>query len=243
MSPSAIVSLITSDSYYPGIQVLVKSVRRHCSHPVLVLVGQDVSEATRRRIESLGVAVKVVPNIGSPRQSHDDAPWLNSQYTKLHIWNLIEFERVVYIDADCLVCANIDELFSLSTDFAASPDIFPPDRFNAGVLVITPSESSFQSLLSAIPTTPSYDGGDTGFLNGVCKDWYHSPNLHTRLPFAYNAQRTMYHFTKKNPGYWQAIQPVKIIHYSSSPKPWEANPFTGKAVGELEQLWWNEFMS
>ena len=54
------------------------------------------------------------------------------------------------------------QLFSLCTDFAASPDIFPPDRFNAGVLVITPSESSFQSLLSAIPTTPSYDGGDTG---------------------------------------------------------------------------------
>lgn len=27
-------------------------------------------------------------------------------------------------------------------------------------------------------------------------------------------------YTKKKPSYWQAVQPLKIIHYCSSPKPW-----------------------
>lgn len=29
-----------------------------------------------------------------------------------------------------LVCT---QLFALETDFAAAPDVFPPDRFNAGI--------------------------------------------------------------------------------------------------------------
>ncbi len=53
------------------------------------------------------------------------------RYTKLHVWNLVEFEKVVYIDADALVLQNVDELFS-RPGFAAAPDVFPPDKFNAG---------------------------------------------------------------------------------------------------------------
>ena len=36
--------------------------------------------------------------------------WVNSGFTKLHLWNLTQFSRVVYIDADALVVANVDEV-------------------------------------------------------------------------------------------------------------------------------------
>ena len=58
---------------------------------------------------------------------------------------------------------------------------------------------------------PSYDGGDTGFLNAYFSDWYARPAA-ARLPFGYNAQRTLHWMTfKKNPGYWNAIKPLKVI--------------------------------
>ena len=41
--------------------------------------------------------------------------------------------QVVYVDTDALVLESIDELFALDCDFAAAPDIFPPDKFNARV--------------------------------------------------------------------------------------------------------------
>lgn len=41
-----------------------------------------------------------------------------------------------YIDADCLIQGNPEDVFTRDTEFAAAPDIFPPDRFNAGVLLI-----------------------------------------------------------------------------------------------------------
>lgn len=47
-------------------------------------------------------------------------------------------------------------------DFAAAPDVFPPDRFNAGVMVIKPSQKVLEDMLAKVDVLPSHDGGDTG---------------------------------------------------------------------------------
>ena len=44
--------------------------------------------------------------------------------------------QVFYIDADCMIKANPEIIFDRKVDFAAAPDVFPPDHFNAGVLLI-----------------------------------------------------------------------------------------------------------
>ena len=87
-----------------------------------------------------------VPHIGKPNKS--TGSWEESQYTKLHIWTLIQYEKVFYIDADCIVMDDLSEIFKLNTDFAAAPDVFPPDCFNAGVLLIKPNLQLFKDLLS-----------------------------------------------------------------------------------------------
>ena len=43
---------------------------------------------------------------------------------------------------------------------------------------------------------------------------------------------------KKQPGYWQAVGEVAVLHFSSSPKPWESPD----KKGELELIWWKYFM-
>lgn len=134
------------------------------------------------------------------RNSEHEVSWANSEFTKLHIWNLSQLNKVVYIDADALVLENIDELFKIQSTFAASPDIFPPDKFNAGVLVIEPNSSIFQEMISLVGALSSHDGGDTGFLNSYFSSWYSGP-AESRLSFGYNAQRTLYWFTHaKQPG-------------------------------------------
>lgn len=126
------------------------------------------------------------------------------------------------------------QLFERETSFAAAPDVFPPDRLNAGVLVLRPSAALFEQMLARVHELPSYDGGDTGFLNAFFPRWFEA-DAASRLPFAYNAQRTMFWLVNgKNPGYWDAVKPLKILHLSSTPKPWE-DP-TRK--GDLEMIWW-----
>lgn len=49
-----------------------------------------------------------------------------------------------------------------------------------------------------------------GFLNAYFSDWFSRPAA-ARLPFKYNALRTVYWTTHdKNPGYWEAIGPIKV---------------------------------
>lgn len=103
-----------------------------------------------------------------------------------------------------------------------------------GVLVIRPNAEIFQDLMRKRDELGSYDGGDTGrldeivvinnatvgFLNAYFSSWYTDTNPNTRLPFRYNAQRTLYWFTHaKAPGYWEAVAPHKVpvlLHAISS---------------------------
>mmetsp|Transcript_7059 Transcript_7059/g.8502 ORF Transcript_7059/g.8502 Transcript_7059/m.8502 type:complete len:86 (-) Transcript_7059:63-320(-) len=66
----------------------------------------------------------------------------------------------------------------------------------------------------------------------------------SRLAFGYNAQRILYWFTiKRTDQYWEEVKRagdgLRIIHYSSSPKPWAT---MGKPGGDLELLWQQKYM-
>jgi len=161
----------------------------------------------------------------------------NGALTKLHIFRLSVYNVLLYIDADCLVVKDISHLWSWGDDtasttekkkkeglIAAAPDIFPPDKFNAGVLLVRPCSLIFDDMMQKCKSLISYDGGDTGFLNAYFQDWHISNDEGAcrRLPFGYNAQRFLHHCThEKQPKYWDMAVDLHIIHYSSSPKPWE----------------------
>jgi glycogenin glucosyltransferase len=240
-------TLITSDSFVVGAQALILSILDKCSFPsnqekrdILVLHTTDVSRFSLKILQKIkGIKFKLVDKlVGQVDPNRKVESW--SDFTKLHIWSLVEYERVVYLDADMLVMEDIGDLFTrdLGTlGFAAAPDVFPPDKFNAGLLVLTPDIARFNQIILSLHTLPSYDGGDTGLLNAIFPGWFQS-SASNRLPFCYNAQRTLHWLTyQAQPGYWNAIGPKKVIHFSSSPKPW----LDTKKQGELELLWWSRY--
>ena len=95
-------------------------------------------------------------------------------------------------------------------------------------------------MLAARRELGTYDGGDTGFLNRFFPHWWSGADPRARLPFRYNAQRTLHWFTHASqPGYWEACKPVAVLHFSSSPKPWQSPD----RKGELELIWWQHFMA
>lgn len=240
----AYATLITSDDFFMGLQTMVFTLKQTSTlFPIIVLVTKQVSKHIINNIEKLSspptmsILVKKVEAIPNPSKKVHISGWVNSGYTKLHIWNLIEYDKIVYIDADTCVLENIDHLFS-RPNLTAAPDVFPPDKFNAGVLIIEPSKDIFQDMQIKTFELKSYDGGDTGFLNAYFPNWYLLHSDH-RLPFAYNAQRTLHWMTyEKQPGYWNSIKPIKILHFSSTPKPWN----NAEKKGDLEMIWWQYYI-
>jgi glycogenin len=84
-------------------------------------------------------------------------PELGVTFTKLHCWRLEQFEKCVFLDADCLVLQNVDELFDRE-EFSAATDVGWPDCFNSGVFVFKPSYDTYSKLLDFAVSQGSFDG-------------------------------------------------------------------------------------
>ena len=66
--------------------------------------------------------------------------------TKLRLWQLTQYQRVLYLDADTILTGPVDTVFSSISTFAAEAPKYH-SHFNAGVLLLTPSEATFNELL------------------------------------------------------------------------------------------------
>jgi len=106
-------------------------------------------------------------------------------FTKLLVFNMTKFSKIVYYDSDFLLMKNVDDLFEKTEgfEFSAVRDMSSP-QFNAGMFVLKPSRDLFEELMVKMLQTNSYDTRtmDQGFLN-----WYYGGKWN-ELPYEYNAQ-------------------------------------------------------
>jgi len=72
----------------------------------------------------------------------------------------------LYLDADTLVRADIGSAFGCPAEFCAV--MRHSELVNTGVFVAAPSASRHAAMAAAAVDTPSYTGGDQGFLNSWC---------------------------------------------------------------------------
>ncbi len=237
MKTAYVTTLCNGEGYLPGVEALGKSLEAHESKvPRIVLVTADVPASARTRLTEQGWQLRDVDPLENPNP--DTAQLFErfrSVYTKLRAWELVELDKVVLLDADVITLQNIDELFERPS-IAAAPDFFLPDRFNSGLMVIEPSAETFEGMLAALWDTPSYDGGDQGFLNVFNPRWY-SMDVSHRLPAGYNLQNFIFQFLRGHPSLKEAlIREAKVIHYSVQ-KPWLAKP----ALTGGSEAWWNAY--
>ncbi|XP_041055290.1 glycogenin-2 isoform X4 [Carcharodon carcharias] len=120
------------------------------------------------------------------------------------------------MDADTLVCNNIDDLFERE-ELSAAPDPGWPDCFNTGVFVYRPSIETYNQLLQFATENGSFDGGDQGLLNSFFSSWA-TKDIHKHLPFIYNLSGiAIYSYL---PAFKQFGSAVKVVHFLGPTKPW-----------------------
>lgn len=149
-------------------------------------------------------------------------------YSKLALFNLTDYETVVFLDSDALVVRNIDELFHCPGFCAA---LRHSERFNTGVFTVRPNATVFNNMLDLIGTLPSYTGGDQGFFAEYYPDFadsllfkgaqeYPNGTQYMRLPTGYNADLGLY---VVNNGKWSIPEEqLAVVHYTLGGfKPWD----------------------
>uniref|UniRef100_A0A8C3VWX9 glycogenin glucosyltransferase n=1 Tax=Catagonus wagneri TaxID=51154 RepID=A0A8C3VWX9_9CETA len=254
VSDEAFVTLATNDVYCQGALVLGQCLRNHrATRRLVVLVTPQVSSLLRvilARVYDEVLEVKLLDSADYVRLAFLKRPELGVTLTKLHCWTLTRYRKCVFLDADTLVLANIDELFE-RTELSAAPDPGWPDCFNSGVFVFQPSLQTHGLLLQHAADHGSFDGADQGLLNSFFSSWS-TADIHKHLPFIYNlSSGTAYTYS---PAFRQFGSRAKVVHFLGSRKPWtyKYNPQTGSVCGDgsgsvsehqasFLSLWWKTY--
>ncbi|GMG99582.1 hypothetical protein Nepgr_001422 [Nepenthes gracilis] len=189
-----------------------------------------VSDYAKKLLEADGWIVEMIPLLENPNRVRPSRFW--GVYTKLKIFNMTNYRKVVYLDADTIVIKSIESLFNCGK-FCAN--LKHSERLNSGVLVVEPSQKLFIDMLSKIKTTHSYTGGDQGFLNsyytGFANAQLFEPDMSPdelksrpvpemqRLSTLFNADVGLYMLANK----WMVDEKeLRVIHYTLGPlKPWD----------------------
>ncbi|XP_022890927.1 inositol phosphorylceramide glucuronosyltransferase 1-like isoform X2 [Olea europaea var. sylvestris] len=230
-SEEAYVTLLYGDEFLLGVRVLGKSIRDTGSTKDMVaLVSDGVSNYAKKLLQADGWIVNTISLLQNPNQVRPKRFW--GVYTKLKIFNMTNYKKVVYLDADTIVVKSIEDLFKCRK-FCAN--LKHSERLNSGVMVVEPSAELFNDMMTKVTTLHSYTGGDQGFLNSYYSDFANAhlfepdaspddlksrpvPQME-RLSTLYNADVGLYMLANK----WMVDEEeLRVIHYTLGPlKPWD----------------------
>jgi len=222
------ISLISSNTYIEGVLVLYHSlIRTNPRYPFLLLITPNISQEVIKTISGFGIDYSILEqNIRNPiNNDEDDRRSLN--YTKLHIFNQTQFDKIVYLDADMLVVDNIDELFDKPHMSAVNSGGMLPEHadwiyMNSGLLVVVPSQGLFNDMLSKVGKIElrKSGGGDQEFLKPYFAEWPYQNELH--LDHGYNMVCGHMDRYKELFGYDldSEHKPIKVLHFTGPVKPW-----------------------
>ncbi|KAF6154778.1 hypothetical protein GIB67_032390 [Kingdonia uniflora] len=171
--------LHSSETYVCGAITLAQSIiQTNTTKDLVLLADKSITEKSRRALQTAGWKIKNIDRIRSPyakRGAYNE--W---NYSKLRIWQLSEYDKIIFIDSDVIILKNIDKFFVFPQLSAVGNDKM---LFNSGLMSIEPSNCVFKSLMKKRRTLFSYNGGDQGFLNEAFTWWHRLPKRLNRLKF------------------------------------------------------------
>lgn len=113
--------------YVKGVVGLAKGLRKvKSAYPLVVAILPDVPEEHRKLLSLQGCIVREIEPVYPPEnQTQFGMAYYVINYSKLRIWEFVEYSKMIYLDGDIQVFQNIDNLFDLPDEkFYAVMDCF-----------------------------------------------------------------------------------------------------------------------
>jgi hypothetical protein len=220
MNNYAYATLLSSDDYLLGVLGLYYSLKYHqCEYPLVVMVTDhcDVSPRTIELLHSLNIKYHIFKDLRNyymddfaqnklefNHGQHSVDLFQVNMMNKVYLWDLKEYDKVCYFDADILVGANIDFVFDYPTP-AAKPlclhyhegkEVF---NYAGENIIISPQTHTSEEILKLMP-----DGAgdfDENILSYVYGPWEITHiRITDELKFIFHAHANMCKFR-----YWDDI--------------------------------------
>lgn len=247
-SDRACVTLVTNADFATGARALLRSLRLSGTPADLVVMHTGgVGEAALAPLRDLGarlVATDLLPtsdafNAAHQREAlHGRAPFTKGikpafhtpldNFVKLRLWQL-DYDRVVFLDADTLVLQSIDRLFDYP-EFSAAPNVYESlgdfTRMNSGVFTARPNPKTFRRMLEVLDRPGAFwRRTDQTFLQEFFPDWHGLPVYCNMLQYVWFTMPALWH--------WPSI---RVLHYQYE-KPWQDPHPRADQLRPLIELW------
>ncbi|XP_020104236.1 UDP-glucuronate:xylan alpha-glucuronosyltransferase 2-like [Ananas comosus] len=163
----------SSDDYVCGAVMLAHCLRNTGStgdRDLVLLHDDSISRPKLQALAAAGWTLRRIERIHNPRAKR--GAYNEYNFSKFRLWQLTEYDKIVFVDTDILILRSLDHLFRLPQISAVHDSGV---LFNSGVMVIEPSNCTFNALVAHRDDIISYNGGDQGFLNEMFAWWHRLP--------------------------------------------------------------------
>ncbi|KAL6514761.1 glycogenin [Orobanche gracilis] len=118
-SRAYVTFLAGTGDYVKGVVGLAKGLRKiNTLYPLVVAVLPDVPVEHRRVLADQGCMVREIEPVYPPDNHTQFAmAYYVINYSKLRIWEFVEYSKMIYLDGDIQVYDNIDHLFDLPNGY------------------------------------------------------------------------------------------------------------------------------
>ena len=245
----AFVTLVTNTDYVKGALALVRSLAlTETKADIVVLHTGAVSSAELADVASLGarlIRAELLPASDDFNERHArarlhaDAPFPKGRkpafhtpldnFVKLRLWQLDDYKRCIFIDADAVVLRNMDRFFGYP-EFSAAPNVYESlsdfHRLNSGVFVAEPSGATYLDMLAKLDRPDAFwRRTDQTFLQSYFPDWHGLPVFCNMLQYVW--------FNMPQLWDWKSVH---VVHYQYE-KPWEPDNPRADELAPLIALW------
>ena len=232
------------DQYMQGMCKLGRAIRQFATIDSILLVaevGVELNRDAQDQIARCGWRLCFVSTISGPlvaKAGYIKRYLEAKMYTKLRLWQLVQYQAVLYIDLDTLIVRPFGGMFrehlpakvAKGLTLGMGSNSFPDRRdFNAGIILLLPDQAEFVSLVAGIGSIPH--DVEQAYLNA-----YFARRIY-RLPFAYNSMVSM---RPAVPTPWRDSEAI-IIHYTC--KPWHTYNCWRDRIEDLCRLWYMAYDS
>lgn len=229
--------------YLDKIETTVKSILFHNQNVAIHVINPDIphewfvnlnqyvnqfgAKIIDEKIDSAWLA-EVKPSYGHINQM---------AYGRFLIPKLLDEDKVLYLDSDIVVDANIEDIFNIDLDdkmLYAVRDYHAVDQFNSGVMLINNKKWREENVSQKLVDFGKrlLPNGDQTIVNDVFKDRIGEldPAYNYQIGFEkdafWNSMDSVF-------AYFEEVKNPKIIHYVSGDKP-----FNLVSTGSMRDKWW-----
>ena len=238
------IVLAADNAYLVQLETTIKSILCHNTEVDFYILNSDIAPEWFKLLgKKMEVVSSTIYNVHFDKElfeGYKTGPHINyTSYFRFFATEVVESERVLYLDSDIIVTRDLSPLFEMNLKgyyLGAVDDIYAYEGrtsgFNAGVLLMDAAKWKENLIVNSLLEVAAEQNqtvhlGDQSILNNYFE------NKWLRLEETYNFMVGVdtFNLGKK----YERLEdlPPAIVHFASHDKPWNTY-----SISRLRELWW-----